>query len=55
MVNKLREGREMSLLDGKVAIVAGASRGIGAATAKLLAKEGANVVVNYLSSEEEAK
>lgn len=35
----------MSLLDGKTAIVTGSGRGIGAATAQLLAQHGANVVV----------
>ncbi|CAA2100180.1 3-oxoacyl-[acyl-carrier-protein] reductase FabG [Methylobacterium bullatum] len=40
----------MSKLDGKVAVVTGGSKGIGAAIAKALAKDGAAVVVNYVSS-----
>jgi 3-oxoacyl-[acyl-carrier protein] reductase len=44
----------MSKLRGKVAIVTGASKGIGAGIAKGLAAEGASVVVNYSSSREGA-
>src|ERR1700756_2309347 len=40
----------MSKLAGKVAVVTGASKGIGAAIAKSIAAEGAFVVVNYASS-----
>lgn len=44
----------MSKLKNKVAIVTGASKGIGASIAKFLAMEGAKVVVNYASSIEGA-
>jgi 3-oxoacyl-[acyl-carrier protein] reductase len=45
----------MRKLNGKVAVVTGASKGIGASIAKHLAAEGASVVVNYSSSKEGAE
>src|SRR3984885_3187579 len=44
----------MSKLNGQVAVVTGASKGIGAAIAKRFGAEGASVVVNYSSSKEGA-
>lgn len=43
-----------NLFVGETAIVTGASRGVGRATAIRLAEAGSNVVVNYLSNEAEA-
>jgi glucose 1-dehydrogenase len=42
-------------LEGQIALVTGASSGIGAGVAKALAKEGASVVINYSSSPEKAE
>src|SRR4030095_9378540 len=41
-------------LNGKIAVVTGASKGIGAAIATELAREGASVVINYSSAKQDA-
>jgi len=45
----------MGKLSGKTAVVTGASKGIGAGIALALAKEGANVVVNYARAKDDAE
>jgi len=45
----------MKLLEGKIAIVTGASRGIGKAIAQMFVDQGATVCFTYMSSEEKAK
>ena len=42
------------MLQGKCAVITGASRGIGREIALKYAKEGANIVLNYRNSETEA-
>ncbi len=43
------------LLEGKVVVVTGGGRGIGAAISRVLAREGASVAVNYFASQERAE
>jgi acetoacetyl-CoA reductase len=50
-----QEEIEMATLAGKVAVVTGGSRGIGASIAKELGRKGATVVINYNHSHEQAE
>lgn len=45
----------MKLLEGKVAIITGATRGIGKGVAEIFAKNGADIAFTYVSSDEKAK
>ena len=45
----------MKLLEGKTAIITGATRGIGRGIAEVFAKNGANIAFTYVSSDEKAK
>ena len=45
----------MKLLEGKIAIITGATRGIGRGIAEVFAKNGANIAFTYVSSDEKAK
>ncbi|HZR43098.1 MAG TPA: SDR family oxidoreductase [Ktedonobacteraceae bacterium] len=54
-MNRIRGLSEEQTLRGQVVLITGASRGIGAATAKLFGAHGATVAVNYHQNEQKAK
>jgi 3-oxoacyl-[acyl-carrier protein] reductase len=51
MLPRIDEEEQLGVLDGKAAIVTGSARGIGRATAELLAEHGARVLINDLDGE----
>ncbi len=51
----MKKESSMFRLDSKVAVITGASRGIGRAIAESFAKQGAHVVINYVAGEEKAR
>src|SRR5439155_23776641 len=53
--SKLNGEKVMGLLEGKVAIITGAGGGLGSSYARLLAREGAAIVVNDFSGEQAEK
>src|SRR5579884_3430678 len=53
--NTIEQAPRIRLLEGQVALITGASRGIGAATARLFAQHGAAVAVNYHANHERAQ
>src|SRR6185436_196450 len=54
-VSERKETPMEKMLSGKVALVTGGSRGIGAATARALANEGADIAISYSASAEKAE